>query len=557
MPEFLTTEKIKEVVSNAPPELKGQVFQALVDKGYEIEGFNANFSPFEALKNIPESTKEFGKAIYSAIMNPLQSIKAISGLAQGGIRKGYEAISGKQAPVGLISGTEQDEKTFDNMVEFFIARYGSKDRLLNTIEKDPVGFLADASAAIGGAGAAVKGVGVAGKIGMVSKAGGTLVKYSRLLEPTTAAIKTARTINELSGINKLIRNSSSRFMAKATGLSGAVRKNIAQAANLAEDPTIWMSKHGIHGSLENMHTQLGNIETKTVKIVDDLLASVEDTYKTESANRFLTELRNAYGKVVDDIVTGSDVKTSFIVDAKGNPVKIAEEIPYKQREPVFVPMANMSKKMEENLAEIQALLKKNKTEGLTLTELNRTKRIGDRILNIYDRAGDVKAGVTAEKLGDLRSEIRGFIENTAKEKGIPDIQELNRQTQTSMLLKENIGDLLITTETRSAIGDQLIFLMGLTGTVATGGGAPLIGAATVVGGREIIRIPRVRSFIGNRLRLIADSEYETLLRGVQTGNKSKRFGEILRRERRLLQKAFPELRLTGISQEKIPVREEE
>jgi hypothetical protein len=576
MGEFFTKEKVREILENAPPDLdKRKLLRSMANQGHEMEGHNAEFSPLDMVKNVPESTKEFGKAIWAAITNPLQSINAMSDLARGGLRRGGEVIGVKLAEGGLM-GTEEEGKLFDSMVEFFIDRYGSKDRIFETIERDPVGFLADASTIIGGAGAVVKGGGLAVKGmgralmggdktlgiikqslkkpherippfkgvdkikttpeklfavgGKISKTGSVLFKYSRNLEPTTLAIKTARRVNEVVGINKLIRASSARFMAKATGLSKAVRSNIAKSANLPEDPTIWMSKHGIHGSLEGMHKQLGNIQDKTVGIVDGLLGSVDDLYKTDSATKFLDELQTAYGKVKKK----------------------------KDLDPEFVKRRNLSQVAEENLAEIQELLEKSKNEGLTLTELNRTKRIGDRILNIYDRAGEAKAAQTAQNLSELRSEIRVFIEDSAKEKGVPDIRELNKQTQVSMLLKENINDLLIATETRSAIGDQLIFLMGLTGTVASGGAAPIIGAGVVVGGREIVRIPRVRSFLANRSRLMADGDYQVLLRskqGVETGKMSKKLDEIVRRERRLLQKAFPELRLAGIAQERIPVKE--
>ena len=147
---------------------------------------------------------------------------------------------------------------------------------------------------------------------------------------------------------------------------------------------------------------------------------------------------------------------------------------------------------------------------------------------------------------------KGFIENAANENGIPDIKELNQQTQMALLVKHHLGEMLSKTETRSAMGDQLILLMGLTGTVATGIGAPMMGALAVVGGREIARLPRVRTFMSNRMRLLADGEYKELLRGIQTGKKSKEFFKIVRREKANLHKMFPELKAAGFAQQYIP-----
>ena len=316
----------------------------------------------------------------------------------------------------------------------------------------------------------------------------------------------------------------------------------------------WLGEHGIHGTPSEMHSQVTKIQFQTQDKVDDLLRSVSGTHRSKSATRFLEELRNAYGKVVDDIVTGTDVtkKTSTIVDRRGNPIQVVKDVdvPYKHKEPVFVPMKNMSQEMEQRLGEINELLLKSKTEGLTLTELNKTKRIGDQILNIYDRSGDVKAGITAEKLSGLRSSVRGHIETIAKKNGIPDIKELNKQTQVSLLTRKHFEDIIGTVDARSAIGDQIIFLMGLTGTVATGGVAPLVGAGAVVGGREIARLPRVRTFIGTRMSLLMEDDFKTLKRGVTTGVKNRKFWDIVRKERKLLQGAFPELRIAGKIQEK-------
>jgi len=574
MGEFLTTDKIKEVLGGLPQEQRKAALQKLVERGHEIEGFNAEFSPFETLKNVPGSTLEFGKAIYNSVRHIDQTASALSSLGKGTVKKFVEALGGNASSVinpftlKPVQLTDSDEEIVDAMGNFFVERYGSVDRLLNTIEKDPAGFLSDASTLLGGGGALIKGTATVSRLGKVAKAGDVISKYSRFLEPTTAAIKTARGLNEKLGINSFFRRSSNRFMAKATGLSGDTGERIAETVQikkspvtkagrtftLAMNPAEWLAKRGISGSLESMYAQVANIKDSTVKIVDDLLARSGDKHKFASADRFLDEVKSAYGKVADDIVEGVDIskRKSTILDAQGKPLSVVEEfdVPYKHKEPIFVPLKNLSQEIEQRLAEIKTLAQKSKTEGLTLTEMNKVKRIGDRVLNIYDRSGDVKAGVIAEKLSGLRSEIRGFIEDTAKKKGIPDVKELNQQTQMSLLIEKNFEKALSKIDTGSALGDQIILLMGLSGSAVSGGLAPLLGSAAVVGGREIARTHKIRSFMSNRFALMADGDYQTLLRGVETGKKSKKFFQILRREKQHLQKAFPELRLAGVVREK-------
>jgi hypothetical protein len=324
-----------------------------------------------------------------------------------------------------------------------------------------------------------------------------------------------RKINEAVGINKVLRSISNRFMAKATGLSVAIRKDLRK--DLGVKPDEFMAKHGISGTLEDMHSQLGHIGNETKTIVDNLLSGVPGTYRIRATEKILTELRNFFGTV-----------------QKGQ----------------FVPLPNMSQEFLSSLNEIRKLLITNKKQGLTLTELNRVKRIGDEVFDIFKRSGELKGQRAAKNIANLRKEIREFIELEADKRGISDIRELNKQTQAANSIKREVGDILNVTEVRSAIGDQLIFLMGLTGSAATVNVAPLLGAAAVVGGREIVRLPRIRSFMSTRIRLMTDGEYQTLLRGVETGKKTSAFWRIFKREANLLRKAFPELRLGGIIQEK-------
>ena len=553
MPEIITTEKFKELVGRG--QGKGftpkQVLLSLKDKGYLVEGYNANYSPIEKtrktpefsstemVKNIPESAWEMGKNIWTAATNPLQTTNAMRSLSVGAMGKLLKSI-GYKSPRGETSDNLQNEEIVNSMIDFMVERYGSKDKLLNTIEKDPVGFSADLASVMGGAGVAGK-LALPGKLGV---AAGKVAKYSRYLQPDVAAIKSSAAFIQGTGLGKRIFHSvANRYMAKASGLSETVRRDIKNT--LGAKPEEWLAKHGVSGTLEDMQKQLTNINGATKNIVDDLLASTKGIYKSRSADKFLVELRKVFGKEGVDVVTGADELK--ILDKSGKP--IIKEIPYKQKEQLFIPMENMSQSFMDDVKEIQGFLQKNRTEGLTLTELNKVKRVGDQVFDIFDKAGDVKSQTKAQNLGNLRVEIKEFIEKAANKEGIPDIRDLNKQTQASGLINKEIGKIIDVTDTRSAMGDQLIFLMGLTGTAAGLNFAPFAGAALIVGGRHLLRRPQVRSFVATRLRLMSDGDFQKLLKGVETGKKQS-IMHIINREKQLLFKTFPELRLAGIASKK-------
>lgn len=99
-----------------------------------------------AVKNTPGSAYQFALNIYNAIRHPVDTATAVYQTAKGGVEKLTNA-----------EGSRPNEPKFDQMVEFFKKRYGGEDKLRNTIETDPVGFLADVSTVLTGTGGALRG----------------------------------------------------------------------------------------------------------------------------------------------------------------------------------------------------------------------------------------------------------------------------------------------------------------------------------------------------------------------------------------------------------------
>ena len=117
--------------------------------------------PGAALSNIPSSAMNFAQGIGQAVMHPINTIgsmgDAVVGELQNALPKAlvdYMNSSG----IPMQPGAQQRiTDTASNVGNFYKNRYGSIEGLKNTLATDPVGAAADASAVLGGTGAALGG----------------------------------------------------------------------------------------------------------------------------------------------------------------------------------------------------------------------------------------------------------------------------------------------------------------------------------------------------------------------------------------------------------------
>ena len=112
----------------------------------------------KALGNIPSSTYELGKGLVTAVAKPRKTVAGIF----GAIRGGGEALGRKileQTPMkDKIPAPDQEEQSFNAIVQSFKDRYGSLDNAKKTATEDPMGFGADVLTILeGGAGLVGKG----------------------------------------------------------------------------------------------------------------------------------------------------------------------------------------------------------------------------------------------------------------------------------------------------------------------------------------------------------------------------------------------------------------
>jgi len=563
---FLTKEKVKEIVSGAPQGTQPKdILKKLVQKGYELEGFNSSFDFGEAASNFPGDVAEIGKMIYSAVTQPGQTITGLSNLGLGAIRKSM-GIEGDQqmAPVppqmgGAMSFAPQagtvpvnDRQAFDGLINMMYDQYGSKDKLLNHIEKHPAQFLSDLSIVLN---PATGGLKAALSTTRLAKYANTANRLVRALETTTMAREAA------GGFAKLFKGKVKTKTRELLGTSDASLIEMSKGTRIfPDDPTDWLIEHGIAptSGLRNMSQRLENIADLSYKRVDELLGSVPNKFKHADTQSLINELKKFYSKEVVDTVEGLDTvptgrkvpvsagvkvegeaKRVPILDAQGRPINRPEtvDIPYKQKESVFVPEENLSQADLKVVDRIKQLDLKSRGDGLSLQEINEVKRLSDDIFSVFTNSGDIKAGKAAKKVGSLRTSSRAFIEDQADlfspkyGDDLKQIAELNKQTQYARGWKE-VTDKTILVGAQRHNMIEVILGAGMITSPLYGDLSMTAYLGSAIATLELSRLPKVRSWLLNRVSLMGDGEFKSLVGDIKHFSKTQQVGQYLRKFRK-------------------------
>jgi hypothetical protein len=133
------------------------------------------FSVAETIKSIPGSAARYVGGIAEAVTHPIQTAEELTKLAVGGVQTllpepEEKTIVSPQGRTIRLSGKEH-KQSWQNFSNAMQQRYGGWDNVKNTIQTDPVGFLADVSAvliptggAVGAAGRAIEPINMARKV---------------------------------------------------------------------------------------------------------------------------------------------------------------------------------------------------------------------------------------------------------------------------------------------------------------------------------------------------------------------------------------------------------
>lgn len=114
------------------------------------------------------------------------------------------------------------------------------------------------------------------------------------------------------------------------------------------------------------------------------------------------------------------------------------------------------------LDEVNSLLNKYKSGGLSMEEINQVKRLYESKVRLgYDKRLNPDM---VERATNVDSSIRKWQVNKAKELGFNNITDLNRQTQLSKFIVDKLGD--------RVIGQSALNFNGLTDWIVLSGGSP-------------------------------------------------------------------------------------
>ena len=141
----------------------------------------------EAVRNIPSSAAQFFGNVVQAVTSPVETAKGLGLAAAGGIAKVEQAVL-PESVRNFVRSLAASPENYDQAVAaanavggFYKDRYGSVERLKNTLATDPVGAAADLSTLLAG------GATAAGTVAPRSAA--VLGTASRVIDPLTLPVK--------------------------------------------------------------------------------------------------------------------------------------------------------------------------------------------------------------------------------------------------------------------------------------------------------------------------------------------------------------------------------
>lgn len=407
--------------------------------------------------NIPGSAMNLIGGLGDAVMNPKRTIEAIGGIAGGAVDK-------------LLPGEQGGEENFDALVNFYKERYGSIDKLLQTIEKDPVGFATDASVVLGGAGGVLSAAGKVSKVSALSKAGSVVSKAGQVTNPLSA----------VSGVASLGAKTFpwiARTLEKANlRLTPVQKANMGTKLNELAD---YSAKRGIIGSPMGRFDKVVALIEKTEDTLQNFFSHMSkgSVIDKQSIIRSLQSLKGAYKNNRDSIV--------------------------------------INKQIDGAIRQIQ---KMGSVDDITYAALNEFKRTTYR--NAYNKAGNKVLDDVEHAIGDIaRKSIEQGLEGL-KIQGLP-IKQFNadygKLLQLKKLLKIASGRPQI-----SGIAERL--LGSALGFGVAGPGGSLLGAA--VGHQLIGNLPitLMRSATATGLSKLGDMRLSPLMRKLIEAGKTGALG---------------------------------
>ena len=414
-------------------------------------------------KNVLKSGGRLARDIGEAVRHPIQTGSALFQAGVGGLANLAEVAADNEE---LFNDPFGAETVASSIGDFYKERYGTLEGAKKTAFEDPVGFAADLAGFLGGAGAALRVAGGGAKASAIGRASTVATRAASLADPIAATARVATSPFKL--LNKSVKALNNANLKSSFNLT---RGQMQRLNRVGKDPAKFLADNKIvSGSADEIVTSLGNVAEESYNNVNRELSSIQETF--------------AKGNVADLDRVLDRLSKDFSVEGLG-----------------------------DDLARVSKLVEK---DALTLAEFNEAKRLIDIADKVFSKSGEVKAGFSAKGTANIRSDLKGFIESEAANRGVTNIAELNKTTQMAQSMLKEIGS------ASDKFGDAGRFLSFRDVAYGIGGstiGGP-VGAFLTIAAERIAARPAVATRLNLALNSLSAPEFKALEKAIKTGKET-------------------------------------
>lgn len=284
------------------------------------------------------------------------------------------------------------------------------------------------------------------------------------------------------------------------GFMGNVADDILPASDRLVNENITKALDLTQGDASTFYQSMGKDVGRFV--ADNNLIRNNKELTTQAINDFFDKNYKAVRSEIDKVTT---------------PYKPSQVPRYTEALKSIKMVVNDVPGLQQASVEIDNLL--GKKTGITLADVQRVKELVDDYHAIYKRTGDVKDGVKAQGLDNIRAELKEFIEKEVNNNSGADIREFNRNVSGSKQLMDMI-------EVRSPRGLTRANL-GVGDWATMGAGAaisfPVLGPLAPLGGiaalfvKKAIQSPSVMLKISKFLDGLSDARKAQIKSDLESG----------------------------------------
>lgn len=264
----------------------------------------------------------------------------------------------------------------------------------------------------------------------------------------TTAGKTATTVKDVVSpvvktVTKGITPDAESIMQRVARVSKGKQASFEQTAG--ESIGSYLDKRGIYGDIDQITTKLYENFQKSKQAADDALAKIQGTYRSPAVKTAIQELE---GKVE---------RTS----APGAP--------------------------DSDFSRVKELAEKEKSQGLTMSEVNEVKRIYERRVRLDFIKSNAPEEIT--RATNVDNALRNWQFSEAEKAGLKNLPQINRETRLAKKLMDDLGK-----EYAGSAGNNAITL---TDWMMLSGGDPASIAGFLV--KKGLSNKKIQSFIAEKM----------------------------------------------------------